>query len=62
MTDRSRQPAVLLRRIAKLEALLAAEKEISDRLNTAYRSALYELVDVQMKLKRIEDVLWGDDE
>ena len=62
MTDRKRQPAVLLRRIAKLEALLAAEKEISDRLNTAYRSSLYELVDAQMKLKRIEDVLRGDDD
>ena len=62
MTDRKRQPAVLLRRIAKLEALLAAEKEISDRLNTAYRSALYELVDAQMKLKRIEEVMSGDDD
>jgi hypothetical protein len=40
MTDRTRQPAVLLRRIAKLEALLAAEKEISDRLNTAYRETV----------------------
>jgi len=62
MTDRARQPAVLLRRIAKLEALLAAEKEISDRLNTAYRETLYELVDAQMKLKRIEEVMRGDDD
>lgn len=62
MTDRKRQPAVLLRRIAKLEALLAAEKEISDRLNTAYRETLYELVDAQMKLKRIEEVMRGDDD
>ena len=54
MTDRTRQPAVLLRRIAKLEALLAAEKEVSDKANTAYRETLYELVDAQMKLKRIE--------
>ena len=37
MTDRKRQPAVLLRRIAKLEALLAAEKEISDRLKRQKR-------------------------
>lgn len=62
MTDRARQPAVLLRRIAKLEALLAAEKQISERANTAYRETLYELVDVQMKLKRIEAALRGDDE
>ena len=62
MPDRKRQPAVLLRRIAKLEALLAAEKEVSDKANAAYRETLYELVDAQMKLKRIEDVLWGDDE
>lgn len=62
MTDRTRQPAVLLRRIAKLEALLAAEKEISDRANTAYRETLYELVDAQMKLKRIEEVMRGDDD
>ena len=62
MTDRTRQPAVLLRRIAKLEALLAAEKEISDKANAEYRETLYELVDAQMKLKRIEDVLRGDDD
>ena len=62
MTDRKRQPAVLLRRIAKLEALLAAEKEISDKANAAYRETLYELVDAQMKLKRIEEVMRGDDE
>lgn len=62
MTDRTRQPAVLLRRIAKLEALLAAEKEISDKANAAYRETLYELVDAQMKLKRIEEVMRGDDE
>lgn len=62
MTDRSRQPAVLMRRIAKLEALLAAEKEISDKANAAYRETLYELVDAQMKLKRIEDVLRCNDD
>lgn len=62
MTDRKRQPAVLLRRIAKLEALLAAEKEVSDKANTAYRETLYELVDAQMKIKRIEEVMRGDDE
>ena len=62
MTDRKRQPAVLLRRIAKLEALLAAEKEISDKANEAYRETLYELVEAQMKLKRIEEVMSGDDD
>jgi len=62
MTDRKRQPAVLLRRIERLEAQLRAEREISDRAQTAYRDALYELCDVQLKLKRVEAALRGDDE
>ncbi len=45
MTDRSRQPAVLLRRIERLEAQLKAEKDISEKAWTGYREALYKLVD-----------------
>jgi len=46
--------------IEKLERLLAAERERTEQAWENYRSALYELVDVKMKLERIEKVLRGE--
>ena len=61
MTDRSRQPAVLLRRIERLEALLAEEEKISEQYRISYRENLHKMVDCQMKLKRIEAALRGEE-
>lgn len=61
MTDRSKQPAVMQRRIDKLEALLAAEKEASEKVWHGYRDALYRLVVAEQKLKDIQAVLRGDE-
>jgi hypothetical protein len=45
----------------RLERLLAAERERADKAWSGYREALYELVDVKMKLEAIEKVMRGDD-
>ena len=45
----------------RLERLLAAERERADKAWSGYRNALYELVDVKMKLEAIEKVMRGDD-
>lgn len=62
MADRKDQPAVLRRKIARLEALLAAEKERADKAFSAYREALYESVEYKLKLGRIAAVLNGEDD
>ena len=54
------QPAQLKRRIARLEALLEAEKQRADKAWDAYRSALYESVEAKMQLDEIRRVLEGD--
>lgn len=54
------QPAQLKRRIARLEALLDAEKQRADKAWDAYRSALYESVEAKMQLDEIRRVLEGD--
>ena len=59
MTDRKQQPAQLKRRIAQLEGQLAAEKEACQKAWDGYRNALYELVEVRLKLEDITDVLLG---
>lgn len=46
----------------RLERLLEAERERTEQAWENYRSALYELVDVKMKLERIEKVLRGEDD
>lgn len=46
----------------RLERLLAAERERADKAWNGYREALYELVDIKMKLEAIEKVMRGDDE
>jgi len=62
MTDRTRQPAYLLRKIERLEAMLAAETKRADQAFEHYRSTLYELVDAQLTIRRIRAALQGDDE
>ena len=57
MTDRSKQPAVMAKKIERLEALLAAEKLVSKKTFDSYRNTLYELVDCQLKLKRVQEAL-----
>ena len=50
------------RQIERLERLLAAEKERSNKAWDAYREALYELVDVKMKLEAVERALNGNND
>jgi hypothetical protein len=45
------------RQFERLERLLAAEKERSDKAWNAYRDTLYELVEVKMKLEAVERAL-----
>jgi hypothetical protein len=45
------------RQFERLERLLAAEKERSDKAWDAYRDTLYELVEVKMKLEAVERAL-----
>lgn len=44
----------------RLERLLEAERQRAEKAWENYRSALYELVDVKLKLERIEKVLSGE--
>lgn len=62
MTDRKRQPAVLLRRIERLEVHLEAERQRADKAWNAYADVLHELVDAELRIKRAEAALRGDDE
>ncbi len=60
MTDRKDQPAQLKRRIALLEGQLAAEKERSEKVWLGYRTALYDLVDANLRLEAVEKALRGE--
>ena len=62
MTDRKRQPAVLLRRIERLEVHLEAERQRADKAWAAYADVLHQLVDAELRIKRAEAALRGDDE
>jgi hypothetical protein len=53
MSDRSQQPAALKRRIAVLEGQLAAEQERSEKAWSGYRAALYELVEVKLRIDAV---------
>ena len=44
-----------------LKAQLAAEQERSEKAIKAYRENLYELVDLQIKIQRIQAVLRGEE-
>jgi hypothetical protein len=50
------------RQFERLERLLAAEKERSDKAWDAYRSTLYELVEIKMKLEAVERIINGNDD
>lgn len=57
MTDRSTQPAVLLRKIARLEALLSAEQQRAEKAWEGYRDALHAKVEAELQLQQIREVL-----
>lgn len=59
MSERKDQPAMLKKKIARLEALLAAEKEASQKAFDAYRETLYELVEAKMALKDVRESIKG---
>ena len=46
----------------RLERLLAVERERAEKAWEGYRKALYELVDVQMKLEAIQKAVNGNDD
>jgi hypothetical protein len=50
------------RQFERLERLLAAERERAERAWAGYREALYELVEVKMKLEAVERALNGNDD
>jgi hypothetical protein len=60
MTDRKEQPAQLKRRIAILEGQLAAEKERAEKAWEGCRKALYENVDIKLRLEAVEKALRGE--
>ena len=46
----------------RLERMLEAEKERSEKAWSGYRDALYELVDLKIKIEQIEKVLNGNEQ
>jgi hypothetical protein len=46
----------------RLERLLDAERERAETAWEGYRGALYELVDLRLKLARIENALHGNED
>ena len=60
MSERKEQPAQLKRRIQQLEGRLAAEQLRAEKSWDAYRSAMYELVEVKIKLGAVEKALRGE--
>ena len=62
MADRSKQPAVLLRKIDRREALLAAEQQAHDKTREAYREKLYEAVELRLRHEHAMAALQGGDD
>jgi hypothetical protein len=60
MTDRSQQPAALKRRIAMLEGQLKAEQERSEKTWAGYRAALYDMVEIKVRLDAVVRALHGE--
>lgn len=57
MADRSRQPAVLLRKIARLEALLE-EAHADRKLHfERTRDLIFRAVDAEQRLKQVQDAI-----
>jgi hypothetical protein len=52
-------PAHARRQIERLERLLEAERERAEKAWDGYRQALYENVDLKLKLEAIQAVLGG---
>ena len=61
-TGKRLQPAVLLKKIERLEALLDAEKTQHKKTFDHMRELLYEVVDVKLKNERAVKALSGEDE
>lgn len=62
MSERQNQPAVLRRKVERLEALLAAERESAGKVFAMYRELLIENVDMKLKLDRIAAAVNGGEE
>lgn len=58
---RATQPAVLRRKLERVQALLDAETEAHKLTFEHMRKMLYENVDMQLKLERIQAALAGED-
>lgn len=58
--DRSKQPAILQRRIRQLEAHLQAEKDAHAKTFAIYRDTLHELVDLKLRQQEASDALEGE--
>jgi hypothetical protein len=61
MSNRKDQPAQLKRRIAYLERLIEVERERAEKAWEGYRKALYENVDIKLRLEAVEKALRGDE-
>lgn len=55
-------PAHARRQIERLERLLAAERERAEVAWEGYRKALYENVDLKLRLEAIQKAMNGEDE
>jgi len=60
MNDKKPSPAQLQRRITLLEGQLVAEREMAEKAWSGYRSTLYELVEIKMRLEAVELALRGE--
>lgn len=61
MADRSNQPAVLRRKVARLEALLEAEKAAHAKTFDGYRELLWENVELKQRHERAVRVMAGEE-
>lgn len=58
--DRSQQPAVLRRKIERLEAQLAAEQKAHTEAIHVYRVQAIELIELRMRIQDAEKALRGE--
>lgn len=61
MADRKTQPAVLKREVERLNRLVEAERQRAEKAWEGYRAALYENVEIKLRLDRVEAALRGDE-
>ena len=62
MTAKPLLPAHARRQIERLERLLEAERERSEKAWDGYRKALYENVDLKMRLEAVQKAMNGEAE